>query len=215
MNGYTLRVWFREILYGKTFGRACLNEWFSQILPSRRGCWLDIGGGINPSYLRFLSSDFQRIATDARPSDPSRIVCVDADVPLPFPAEHFHGVLAINMLYILHDPYRSLQNILTVLKPGGEFIATFPFFFPETPEPHDYHRWTHEGAEKILREAGFVDIFTLPIGGAWSVFGTLFIPFNRFRVVRLICAPLIWLGDRFDRNPRITYGWLTISRKPL
>jgi SAM-dependent methyltransferase len=207
-----IKMWLGEILRGKTFGRAALNVCISLCMSDASGRWLDLGAGGKPSYARFLPSSFQRVSTDVKEHEGG--VMVDANGPLPFTDHTFDGSMAINMLYITEDPASVLRELRRVVKPGGRFLATFPFFFLETPEPHDYHRWTREGVEQILRCSGWQNVSVMPVGGVGTVFGTGLLPFRGNRVVRLLFSPVVLLWDRVVPKNRCTFLWLATAENP-
>lgn len=203
-------VWWKEVFRGKSFIRASLNEALGSVFRDIHGTWLDIGGGSGPSYLRFLPPGLKRIATDMKPSE--GVIAVDANAPLPFTDGEFDGIFAMNMLYIVEHPKRVLEEMKRVLKPGGTVVATFPFFFAETPEPHDYHRWTSEGVAKLLVEGGWQCKSITPIGGIGAVFATHALPGNRFLGIHLAYAVLVRIFDRLF-HPRVAGTWLAVATK--
>lgn len=201
--------WFVQVWRGKTFGRALMNGYFAKLLPSYRGKWLDLGAGPGPSYASSCSSEMQRIATDLKAS--TDVIALDAEQPFPFEAEIFDGALAINMLYTLRDPGVTVRELRRVVKSGGTLIATFPFFFPEYPEPHDYVRWTSEGTRLLLESSGWKVRELIAIGGPGICFGTSLLPGRGLWFWRVLWAPVCWLWDRCVRRSRVTYVWLVIA----
>ncbi len=201
---------FHELLRGKSYGRAIMNRHLSSELASFQGRILDIGGGASPSYAAYLPESSERIATDVRDTDGA--LRMDANDVFPFPDASFDGALALNMLYILEDPAKTLAEIRRVLKPGGRFLASFPFFFPETPEPHDYHRWTAEGVEKLLRQCGYEQITVTACGGPAIAFAFALMPGRGSKLIRLIVLPFILAWEKMTRSrirrPSVTCFWL-------
>lgn len=194
---------WKEIWRGKSFGRAAMNVVLSRWLAECRGRWLDIGGGMHPSYEPLISPACERIATDVVGGDGR--VALDANAAFPFPDQSVDGVVALNMLYILEQPQRTLEEIRRVLKPQGGMIASFPFFFSENPEPHDYWRWTKEGVEKTLKDAGFRDIQIERAGGPGSAFAMTLMPLRGVLAVRVLVAPIIFLWDDLSRSQATSF----------
>lgn len=205
-----MTTYVRELLRGKTFGRSAMNAALSPWMQACHGRWLDVGGGRLPSYVRLLSPACERVATDVQSEDTSQQL--NANAPFPYPDASFDGAFALNMLYILEDPRMALGEIRRVVRSGGRLIASFPFFFPEHPEPHDYHRWTREGVERLLREAGYTDVQILPTGGPGTAFGMSLMPFRGSRFVRLCAAPFIFLWDWCARSSTTTCFWIVSCR---
>jgi SAM-dependent methyltransferase len=50
----------------------------------------------------------------------------------------------------LRDPARALEQIRSVLKPGGVLLASTPFIVPYHPDPTDYWRFTEEAWTLML-----------------------------------------------------------------
>ena len=62
----------------------------------------------------------------------------------------FDVVLSTEMLEHLHNPFKGIEEIARVLKPGGKLILTTRFIFPLHETPHDYFRFTKYGLRKLL-----------------------------------------------------------------
>ncbi len=202
-----------ELMRGKSFGRVALNYLLMKELAACHGRWLDIGGGVAPSYLKYIPQDCERLNTDIKTG--AGVEFLDADKAFPFADAEFDGVLALNMLYIVSDTSFTLGEIKRVMKPGASVVVTFPFFFSENPEPHDYRRWTREGAEKALDDAGFRDIIVSPVGGDGTSFAMTLMPGRGSRIVRLMAAPIIMLWDKVTNKHKkqTPCFWLARARK--
>lgn len=183
-----------------------MNERLVEPLAQCQGRWLDLGGGSAPSYRRLLPSGFVRIVADPQSPDPAQNI--DGNQPLPFPDDTFDGALCFNMLYTLEDGLRALQELRRVTKPGGKLLLIVPFLFPETPEPHDYHRWTHEGTERLLRLSTWKLKRIERIGGPGAFFGTYLLPLHQFRLVRILYAPFVRFYDRLPHADRFASSWM-------
>ena len=90
---------------------------------------------------------------------------VDAHV-LPFPDDSFDGVLSLAVLEHLRDPYRAVQEVARVLRPGGVFAGTVAFLEPFHLESLFHH--SAYGTWSVLHEAGFVGIEIAP-NHSWDV----------------------------------------------
>lgn len=68
---------------------------------------------------------------------------------------YFDYVLALNLFEYIYDPLTAHRNITDLLKPGGTYIANYPFIYPlHNPPATDFLRYTPEGVEKFLKLAG-------------------------------------------------------------
>lgn len=188
-----------------------MNVLLQKSFAHASGSWLDIGGGDSPSYLRVMPSQVKRLATDIKGD--GNVIEIDANGPLPFADHSFDGLIALNMLYILRDPYAVLCEFRRIVKPGGTLILSLPFFFPESPEPHDYHRWTREGAKQILGRAGWSDAQIQAVGGPGTVFGSSLYPLRGSVIARLMFAPFVLAWDYLARRNDVTSFWFVCAKK--
>ncbi len=66
------------------------------------------------------------------------------------------------------DTRSILLEVNRVLKSGGLVFGTVPFIWHLHELPHDEYRFTPISLEKHLRNAGFINIEILPLGGVDS-----------------------------------------------
>lgn len=64
-------------------------------------------------------------------------------------------ILANQVWEHLERPYAATQNVLKMLRPGGYFWLSVPFFIPYHPAPQDCTRWSARGLRNFLIECGF------------------------------------------------------------
>lgn len=64
-------------------------------------------------------------------------------------------VLANQVWEHLDRPYQATKNVLEMLRPGGYFWLSTPFFVPYHPAPQDCSRWSARGLRNLLIECGF------------------------------------------------------------
>lgn len=69
--------------------------------------------------------------------------------------ESFDLIIAEQVLEHVPRPYRAVQNVFQMLKPGGFFIVNTPFLIRIHEVPNDYSRWTEAGLKQLLVEGGF------------------------------------------------------------
>ena len=164
---------FISVARGKTLMRSFMNEELSKF--TLHGSVLDIGGGKNPSYLKYFKKDDSMVRT---------VVDVDKDISqnrvrdlekdaLPWNGESFDSVLMLNFLEHIYNYHHVLREARRVIRSGGELIGFVPFFMNVHPDPHDYFRYTKEALYRIFIEAGFRDVLIKTVG-----IGPLSVAFN-------------------------------------
>ena len=181
-----LSVLFKETRHKKSIARTFFNLEIEKSVKDIGGVIMDLGGGKNPSHERFWHikpEKFIRVDIDEK-TKPD--VIVDLNKPLPFSNNFADTIFLFNVIYILENPSAVLREINRILKPGGRLFLTSPFIFNEAKEPNDYWRFTSEGLEKILKEAGFGEILIKPIGERFSAAAYLISPFLIFWPIKFI-----------------------------
>lgn len=196
-----MNIFVKQIFSGKTLGRILFNKAVEKNSISLRGKVLDLAGGLSPSYARFLPLE----GVNFEKTDIVGTTQVDMNKPLPYPDETFDGVVFFNALYIAKKPQVTLQEIYRVLKKEGEVHISMPFVSSEIPEPNDYGRFTHEGLERILNEAGFKEVSIERIGGKWVSAANLLHDFWFLSVVRLLVYSLALFLDEVTKQYQEKY----------
>ena len=157
------------------------------------------------------------------------------------PDNHYDGVLSTQVLEHVPDPLAYLREVRRVLRPGGMALITTHGMFEEHGCPHDYHRWTIIGLERLARQANLdiVDTrkLTTQIRGAVQLVHylveTLRLPGKRTplwyaldltrRIHRRTGRPVLnWVADRFngqgvvpgDAPASVYVGISALLRKP-
>ncbi len=64
---------------------------------------------------------------------------------LPFANDSFDFVISAVVLEHVKDPFACAQEMIRVLKPGGELFCSVPFLQPRHAYPHHYYNMTKEG----------------------------------------------------------------------
>lgn len=83
----------------------------------------------------------------------------------------FDLVIAEQVFEHIDDPSAAARNILEMLRSGGTFLITTPFFIKNHPEPLDLWRWTAQGMKIFLERVGFVSVETFSWGNRACVVG--------------------------------------------
>lgn len=76
-------------------------------------------------------------------------ICADA-MDLPFPDDSVDCLLNLAMLEHVPDPAAVVAEMRRILKPGGRFFCFVPFCQPLHAAPHDFTRWTRDGAGRLF-----------------------------------------------------------------
>ena len=188
-----IRCVMRGALAGKTIGRILFNRAIERAAREISGRVLDIAGGREPSYLRFLPKDIDLVRTDLHASD--GVVALDMNRSLPYQDGSFDTVLLFSALYAAEDPQMLAREVHRVLKSGGRWLISSPFIANEMSEPHDYVRFTAEGLERLCRTAGFASVNIERIGERASAATHILQPFFLFNIIRAFVFPLAIFFD--------------------
>lgn len=88
---------------------------------------------------------------------------------IPFPDSSFEVVCNREVMHLMPDPMRMMNEVFRVLKPGGQFVvgqilpfgpedAAWMYRIFKKKQPLLYHMFQDEDFEKLLVDAGLVDI---------------------------------------------------------
>ncbi len=75
--------------------------------------------------------------------------------PLGRASGSFGSCVCAETLEHVTDPAAFLQSVYSLLRPGAWIVITTPFAFPVHGFPRDYWRFTPQGLELLLNDAGF------------------------------------------------------------
>jgi SAM-dependent methyltransferase len=108
------------------------------------GCWsLDVGAGG-----RRITPDVVTVDAVAAPG-----VDVVGDIHgLPFADGSFDAVFCTGTLEHITDPFRAIQELRRVLRPGGILYVDVPFMQGYHADPTDYWRFTLDGLRLLCRD---------------------------------------------------------------
>ena len=120
--------------------------------------WLDLGCGMKPYFSSFSKANYTGIdvQTSGASIDMKSPDLYFNGVNIPFPDNHFDGVLCTQVLEHAVDSEFLISECNRVLKPSGTLIVSVPFIYREHEQPFDFRRFTSFGLVKSLEGNGFV-----------------------------------------------------------
>jgi SAM-dependent methyltransferase len=124
---------------------------------ARDGWVLDCGAGSRPSR---LPNVINLEIVDYPSTD-----VLSIGERLPFKSNSFDAVLSLAVLEHVRDPFLCAQEIMRVLKPGGELRADVPFLQPSHGYPHHYYNMTQQGLCQLFSGEGEVLECRVPLHG--------------------------------------------------
>lgn len=127
-----------------TPSRMSLNQFIRSLRLS--GLVLDLGCG-DVSYLSPMNH-LRVVRVDIHANLGVEVVA-DAH-QLPFGDGSFDVVLAIEMLEHLMEPWRAVEEIKRVVRPGGTCVLSTRFYYPIHGAPDDYFRFTEFGLRHLF-----------------------------------------------------------------
>ena len=80
--------------------------------------------------------------------------CAQAEF-LPFASESFSVVITQETLEHVREPFLAVREMYRVLKKDGVLYCQLPFIIGYHPGPTDYWRFSKEGIQELVEQAGF------------------------------------------------------------
>lgn len=188
-----------------------------QVLAAHTGACprvLDLGCGERPYADLFGAAHcigIDRGTSGARPD-----IVADAR-QLPLAGACIDLVFCSQVLEHVTDPAALLAECARVLRPGGALVLSAPFWWPLHEEPHDYHRFTRHGLQRLLQAAGLVPESIAPDCGAMTAAMVAVVealPRWLLPLVPLVnlLTPLL---QTISADRRSTLNWVLIARRPV
>jgi SAM-dependent methyltransferase len=192
--------------------RRDIRDALTAQLPNFCGTLLDVGCGQMP-YRSLLTSPPSRVVRyvglDIEGSLHGRPDLEFDGHHIPLEDHSMDTVLATEVLEHCPEPGQLLVEIRRVLKPGGLFFFTVPFFWPLHEVPFDFFRYTPYAMQHLLEQAGFSEIqirahagwdaSLAQMLGLWLNYRGMR-PWKRRALSRLF-QPLVILLNRLDEPP--------------
>ena len=165
---------------GHTFSlaRFALHQQVAaQIRQYAHGDALDLGAGLSP-YRALLEHQCTKIsAFDAvRRADTVDFIG-DVQSMREIESSVFDTVLCTQVLEHVPRPWKAMEEIARILRPGGTLIASAPHLSALHEVPNDFYRYTEYGLASLIEGAGLRVINTVPAAGliAFSAHGLSYV----------------------------------------
>ena len=195
------------------------------VLGRFTGVVADIGAGISP-YKELVTSTGRvdnYIGLDLADNPYQSPDLIWDALNIPMASRSVNGVLATEVLEHCPDPANVLSEAYRILADDGFLFLTAPFLWPLHDVPNDQYRYTPWSLERMLKEAGFVDVEVKPLGGYDASLAQMIGLYVKRRsraktykktiglVLAFLAVPLVWALTRMDNPPEAFREGLMIT----
>lgn len=189
------------------FRQSLFRQYTNKVLKNSKvsGEVLDIGSQESTYYHQYFDTKIISLDISGSPT------VIGDMLKLPFPAERFDTVLALNVFEHCSDPDLALSQIHRVLKSHGRLVIVTPFFKEIHAHPFDYFRYTLDGWKTLLDKHTFKIIKIHELGN--GPFEAIYDMIIQFTPVAL--RPLVWLPCAILNRLVVNYQPALIKKYPL
>ncbi|NNF07070.1 MAG: methyltransferase domain-containing protein [Candidatus Eisenbacteria bacterium] len=121
------------------------KEVFEKHVVRGEGLILNLGSGVHKLY-----ENPNVMNLDISPH--GNVDVVGDGMALPLLDNQFDGAVLDAVLEHVPNPFRVIEEVHRVLKPGGFVLAHAPFLYPYHGAPHDYFRYTDSGLRQVFHQ---------------------------------------------------------------
>jgi SAM-dependent methyltransferase len=141
---------------------------------------------------------------------------------IPRAADFFDGVLCIAVLEHVENPVQALAEMFRVTKPGGFLVCTVPFLQPEHKIPADFQRYTRDGLQTLVRNAGYAIDETIALHTVWHTLHWIVYEWLHlrdtflYRTLRIALLPLlVWRSRKSPLvSDKLATAFRVLAHKP-
>jgi len=185
-----------------------------------KGSTLDYGSGIG-KYRNYIEPIAEKYSTfDYSPQSGADILGQAQSSP--YEDCSFDTLFCTQVLEHVEAPWKVVNEMFRILRPGGYCIVTAPFCIPYHEDPQDLFRYTRQGLCWLLKDSGFEIIESGAYGGFFVTISefvrfSFFNPYRpqrrgEFRLMSMIQSMAIFF-DRRSLNPKIYPNSYVIAKK--
>jgi len=145
---------------GSPVGRYYVEKFLRENADSVSGYCLEFG---QDRYRSYFPNATEYDVTDVVARPGVRYIC-DIHEPVGMPRNHFNAIICTQVFEHLAHPDKAAKSLFELIAPGGVLLLTAPFINPVHKDPTDFHRFTPDALEMIIKEAGF-NIEVVRFGG--------------------------------------------------
>lgn len=151
--------WYSVFFNAAYFTRLGLYNAIAKHAPELSGNLMDFGCGHKPYKSLFTNvSSYTGVDYETEVSKKNQYFSADVfydGKTIPFENNHFDSAFSSEVLEHVFNPDEILAEINRVLKPGGLFLFSCPFFWQEHEQPFDFARYTSFALKHLMDKHGF------------------------------------------------------------
>ena len=158
------------------------------------GLTLDLGSGINASYMNFMNTKESSIKTVDFFNDSE--IKLDFEKELNLEQKKYDTIILFNTLEHIYNYKSLISQINKTLKQNGKFEIFVPFLIGYHPDPNDFFRPTHKYLLSILKENGFEGEIHLIGAGPFITSYQMLYRYLKFSVIKLFFLIIVIALDK-------------------